>query len=88
MTRPAHSAARDAAYGRYYARNGATNAFTQAAEGGLTQKTDNVLRIAAWVNKRAKLPIEETLKSVPVGANVIPASFHFAPRAVLTLAAK
>lgn len=69
MNRPSHSAARDAAFGRYYARMGAGNALAQAIQGGMPHT--NVLRIAEWRNKVARLPLEETLKDVPMGANVV-----------------
>ena len=68
MNRPSHSAARDAAFGRWYAKRGARNAIVQAVQGGMPH--DNLARIAEWRNKLALVPVEETLKDVPIGANV------------------
>lgn len=69
MSRPAHSAARDAAWGRFYAKGGARNAIVQGVQGG--QPYDNVTRIAEYHAKVARVPPEIRTKDVPMGANVV-----------------
>lgn len=69
MNRPAHSAARDAAFGRFFAKRGGRNAIVQGINGG--QPHDNVTRIAEWHAKVAKVPREIRDAVVPIGANVI-----------------
>lgn len=78
MSRPSHSAARDAAWGRFYAKGGARNAIVQGIQGG--QPHDNVTRIAEYHAKVCKVPREQRDAVVPVGANVIAATFQFAVR--------
>ncbi len=69
MSRPTHSAARDAAWGQFYGRRGAWNAIVQAERGGTSR--DNAQRIAAWRNKVATLPLDILHKDVPIGAGVV-----------------
>jgi len=69
MSRPSHSAARDAAFGRFYAKRGARNAIVQATHGG--SPDDNRQRVIAWRNKLQHIPREIRDRSVPHGAGVV-----------------
>lgn len=69
MTRPAHSAERDAAWGRYYAARGARLAIVQGAQGGTPFTAAE--RMAQWRNKAAQIPQEIKDRPVPHGADVV-----------------
>jgi len=69
MSRPSHSAQRDAAWGQFYGRRGAWAAIVQAERGGTAR--DNAMRTAHWRNKVAQLPLDILHKDVPIGAGVV-----------------